>query len=151
MLLSVLAVALLLSAAAYATADVSAPIVGTLNGSGKLEASGPVSVKAKVNPKLTLTITTPDASQTVDFGAVDPGTATGGKSVGLSVNSNKDFTVASAVTGQSAEIGLATAGLGTSGTAGQNRTFTDNYSINVPWATAPGDYLATVTYTVTQN
>jgi len=32
----------------------------------------PVDVKATVNPKIELTVDTPDASQTVDFGAVDP-------------------------------------------------------------------------------
>jgi len=57
-------------------------------------AQGTVTVNANVNPKISLTIDTPDAAQTVDFGAVDPETAYT-DSVDLTVKSNKvyDLTV----------------------------------------------------------
>ncbi len=152
LLFTTLVAAFLLSAAAFAVADVSAPIVGTDNGAGKLESSGPVNVKATVNPKLTLTITTPDAGQSVDFGAVDPGSVIGGKTVSLQVNSNKDYSLAKSVSGDSTEIGLATTlAAATTGVKGAGAPVNDAYSINVPWDTAPAAYSATVQYTVTQN
>lgn len=152
LLFTTLVAAFLLSAAAIAVADVSAPIVGTANGAGKLESSGPVNVKATVNPKLTLTITTPDAGQSVDFGAVDPGSVIGGKTVSLQVNSNKDYSLAKSVAGDNVAIGLATSlAAATTGVKGAGAPISDAYSINVPWDTAPAAYTATVQYTVTQN
>jgi hypothetical protein len=143
-----LAFALMLGAATYATAD-TAIIYGT-GGSSKT-ASDTVTVKATVNSKLTLTVVTPDATQTVDFGTVDPGTAYGPQTVGLTVQSNRTYDVAVSKTG-TATIGLTTT-LGNS--ANNPRTggaaYTDDYSLNVPWTTAPGNYTATVQYSVIQN
>jgi len=143
-LLGAMVVAVLLGAAAYATADTqtfSAPAAGT------------VLVKASVNPKLKLTIGTPDALQSVNFGAVDPGVAVGGKTVNLLVDSNKDFAIAKSVTGDVALLGLSTTqALSVDGTKGKDVSFSDAYSINVPWDTAPGTpYNASVVYTVTQK
>ncbi len=147
LLISALAVALLLSVVAFATADVA-----TYGGSGVSTASGVVTAKVTVRPKITLTINTPDAGQTADFGTVDPGTAAGGKTVNLSVDSNKAFTLSKAVAGQTAEMGFSsTLAASSAGAKGQNQTFSDDYSINVPWSTEPGNYASTITYTVTQN
>ena len=142
-----LVAALLLSAAAYATAE-SVTIAGTAG-----SATGPVAVKATVNPKLSLTIVTPDASQSVDFGgAVDPGTVIGGKTVSLSIDSNKDFSLTKSASGNVAELGLLTTLPATSaGLKGKNVPFTDAYSIDVPWTTLPAVYAASVQYTVTQH
>ena len=138
-----LVAALLLSAAAYATAN-TVILAGP---------TGPVAVKATVSPKITLTIDTPDATQSVDFGvAVDPGTVIGGKTVNLSVDSNKDFTLAKTVSGANLELGLVTTLPGSSvGAKGKAVPFADAYSINVPWNTVPAAYTATVQYTVTQQ
>ena len=113
---------------------------------------GTVSVKATVNPKITLTVNTPNASQEVLFGAIDPDTDAS-KLVGLTVESNKSWDMAVLKGGDSALIGLTTTyeggliGVNNKGTWTQN----DTYTINVPFTTDPGDYVATVQYTVTQK
>jgi hypothetical protein len=114
----------------------------------------PVDVKATVNPKIELTVDTPDASQTVDFGAVDPGVAVT-DSVTVTVKSNKAWTGSSVLGGDATSIGLTTstnsnwAGMSGYGAKGV-KSFTDSYSIDVPWTTDPANYIGTVTYTVTQ-
>ena len=147
-LLGVVVVAVLLGAVAYATADsVTYPGAGSPSA-----ASGTVTVKTTVNPKITLTVATPDAAQSVDFGAVDPGSVIGGKTVNLTVNSNKAFDLSKVTAGQNALIGLATTLANSAANAkGAAIPFVDNYSINVPYTTDPGAYTATVQYTVTQN
>ena len=149
LILSMLAIAILiLGAVTYANAD-TAIVYGT--GGASKTASDTVTVKATVNPKLTLTVTTPAATQTVDFGSVDPGTAYGPQAVTLTVQSNKTYNISKTLTG-AAVIGLNTslANSNNNGkTAGQ--VYTDNYSLNVPWTTDPGTYTATVQYTVVQN
>jgi hypothetical protein len=141
-------VVLLAGAATYATAD-TAIIYGT--GGASKTASDTVTVRATLNPKLTLTVVTPAASQTVDFGAVNPGTAYGPTAVNVTVQSNRPYDVSKVITG-AGPINLTTT-LGPSSanarTAGQ--LFVDNYSINVPWTTDPSAYTATVQYTVIQN
>lgn len=151
LLTSVLVVAVVFGVVAYATADI-ATYDGVVVAPGIEEAQGSVNVNASVNPKITLTVTTPDAAQSVDFGAVDPGSAIGGKTVNLSVNSNKAFALSKSVSGQNALIGLSTSlGNSTGNAKGANIPFVDNYSINVPYTTDPGAYTATVQYTVTQE
>ncbi|PKQ30382.1 MAG: hypothetical protein CVT60_00515 [Actinobacteria bacterium HGW-Actinobacteria-10] len=151
-LFGVLAVVLLFGLVGMASADVA-----TYNAAGNTQ-TGNVAVTASVNPKIALEITTPDASQTVAFGAVDPGAHAGG-SVGLVVNSNKAFDLV--ITQDTSAFGSAGVGelitltrsLGAGQAAvakGQNVAFTDNYSIDIPWATEPGTYTASVAYTVTQ-
>lgn len=146
-IVATIAAAMLLSAVSFAAAD-------DASYSGSSSASGDVTVKAKVNPKITLTVTTPDAGQVVDFGTVDPGSYSG-ESVSLSVNSNKQFDlVASQDTASFGGISLTRSlGAGESNIAkGASIARTDNYSINVPWTVDPDvDYTATVTYTVTQD
>jgi len=151
LLIGILAVAVLFSVVAYATADTA-----NYTGAGNpLSASGTVNVAAQVNPKLTLTVTTPDAGQSVDFGPLDPGTTTGGKTVNLSVNSNKRFDVGiSENLGAFSAQGIAitrSLAASTNNAKGQNVGFADNYSINVPWTADPGSYTGTVVYTVTQQ
>jgi hypothetical protein len=147
-LTALVAVTLFMGAVTYATAD-TAVVIGT--GGATKTASDTVTVKATINPKLTLTVVTPAASQTVDFGTLDPGTVTGAQTVNLTVQSNKTYNISKSTTGAAA-IGLATT-LGNSvnnaRTAGQ--LYADNYSLTVPWTTDPGAYTATVVYTVTQN
>lgn len=144
-----LAAAMLLSAVAFASADVA-----TYTGAGNPRtASGDVSVTAAVNPKITLTVTTPEAAQTVDFGTQDPGTYSG-KTVNLSVNSNKQFDlVATQDTSAFGGIGLTRSLAGGQNNIGKGASIarSDDYSIDIPWTTDPGAYTATVTYTVTQD
>lgn len=148
LLLGVLAIAILLmGAVAYASADTA-----NVPGSGSpLTATDTVTVNATINPRLLLTVTTPDAGQAVNFGAVVPGTPVGPQTVSLAVSSNRpyDMTIA--------KVGDAVIGLGTTlansvaNPRGQAVAFTDDYSLNVPWTTDPGAYSATVQYTVVQN
>ncbi len=148
LLLAVLAVALFLGAAAYATAA-SQTYPGT--GSPNSTASGSVTVTATVNPLINLTIVAPDATQTVDFGSVNPGVLSAAKVVNLSVDSNRTFALSKTVTGQSAQLGLVTTLAGSSGNPkGQGTAFSDSYTIQPPFTTDPGTYNAFVQYTVTQ-
>jgi len=148
-LVATLAAAMVLSAAAFANADVA-----TYTGAGvPRTASGNVTVTAAVNPKITLTVDTPEAGQSVDFGAVDPGVSAS-KAVNLSVDSNKQFDlVAAQDTTLFGGITLnRTLGTGESNIAkGANVARIDTYSLDVPWTTDPNPYTATVTYTVTQD
>ena len=102
-------------------------------------------------PYLSMTITTPDAGQGVDFGTVDPAVTVAGKQVRVTVTSSAAYTMSRSISGDAALLGLSVSGsasgTGTAGTA----TYTDDYSITPPWTTDPNVPLtATVTYTVTQ-
>jgi len=148
-ILGALVVAVVLSAAVYATADSK-----VIPGSGSpVAASGTVNVKATVNPKLTLTIVTPvGASQTVDFGTIDPGVASAVVPVSVTVSSNKKYDLDKVVGGQAVLMGLTTdLAASAANVETASRIFTDNYAITVPWTTAPGALTATVQYTVTQK
>jgi hypothetical protein len=151
LLLGVLAVAILLvGVVAYASADT---VVISKNGAGAQTATDTVTVKAAVESKLTLTVVTPGvAVQTVDFGTVDPGSSYGATNVNLTVQSNRSYGITTAIAGQDAAMGLSTTlgntVVGAPATASQ--AYVDGYSLNVPWTTGPGNYTATVQYTVTQ-
>jgi len=147
-ILALVAITLFMGAVTYATADTA--IVTGVGGASKT-ASDTVTVKATINPKLTLTVVTPAASQTVDFGTLDPGTVTAAQTVNVTVQSNKTYNITKTTTG-AAPIGLATSlanSTNNARTAGQ--LYADNYQLTVPWTTDPGSYTATVQYTVIQN
>jgi hypothetical protein len=148
LLLAVLAVALFLGAAAFATAA-SQTYPGS--GSPNSTATGSVVVTATVNPKINLTIVAPDATQTVNFGAVDPGSLSATKTVSLSVDSNKTFSLSKTVGGSSAQLGLVTTlANSASNPKGAGTAFSDLMSVQPSFNTTPGVYNATVQYTVTQ-
>jgi hypothetical protein len=119
---------------------------------GKLTAADTVTVSATINSKLVMEVTTPGAAQSVDFGALDPGStvATG---VAVTVWSNKAFQFSSAAGGSASLMGLSTVAFSPNWTKTNNagRAFADTYTLNVPWDTDPGAYTATVTYTAVQN
>lgn len=104
-------------------------------------------------PYLSMTISTPDGGQTVDFGAIAPAVTTAAESVTVLVDSGAAYDLTRSITGQTAEMGLVVAGTG-SGTnfpSGPS-TFTDAYTATPPWTSDPGVlYTATVTYTVVQH
>jgi hypothetical protein len=147
LLLGILAVAILLvGAVAYANADV----VTVTTGAGT--ATDTVHAKAAINPKLVLEVTTPAALQTVDFLTLDPGDSSGPQNVGLKVSSNMDYTLSVDKTDPNiALIGLSTTLLDQAGTPGFENPYTDQYSVTIPWDTAPNSYTANVKYTVVQN
>ena len=121
-------------------------------GSPNSTAAGSVTVSATVGPKINMTIIAPDATQTVNFGAVSPGAGSVTKTVTLSVDSNRTFAVTKSVSGQAAQLGLVTTlASGTGGAEGVDTTFSDDYTIQPPWNTDPGVYNAVVQYTVTQS
>ena len=103
-------------------------------------------------PYLTMTITTPDAGQTVDFGAIDPGVTTPAKQVTVTVSSSAAYTISRAYGGSAAQLGLTVNGTATgTKTAGDNQVWTDDYQLTPLWTTDPEVPLtATVVYTVTQ-
>ena len=149
LMLTLIASALFLGAAAFAQAA-SQTYAGT--GSPMSTATGSVTVVTAVSPKINLTITCPDATQTVNFGAIDPGSTTATKTVSLSVSSNRNFTMTKATTGQNAQLGLVTSlASGATGVKGAGIPFADNYTATPPFTTDPGVYNAAVQYTVTQN
>jgi hypothetical protein len=146
-LVGIVAAAILMSLAAFASADTV-----TYPGSGSpfQSAEGTVTVNATVNPLLTLTIETPDAAQTVDFGNVDPG-ATPSDDVTITVESNQQWDMTKTTSGDVADLGLSTSLAAPQDVAAGQNTYTDTYSLNVPWTTAPGAYTAYVEYSVTQE
>lgn len=111
-------------------------------------AAGTVDVKATINPKIALTITTPDPAQTVDFGAIDPETPAS-DSVDLTVKSNKTYNLTvGAPTGHVAELNFVNSLTSLTGEAKGTNNYTDNYSINAPYTTDPGNYAVQVQYSV---
>ena len=144
---SIVAVAMLASMTVVAMADtVTYPGAGNPNS----QATGTVTVNAKVNPKITLTITTPDPGQAVEFGDVDP--MSGDTAVvGIEVKSNKTYDLTKALAGDVALMGLTTSLADQADQAKGTNTYSDTYTLNVPYTTDPGDYSATVAYTVLQK
>jgi hypothetical protein len=152
LLLGILAVVILLvGAVAYANAD-SVTVTKTGSGTAAQTATDTVHATAAINPKLILTVVTPNNTQTVDFGTRDPGDSAGPFPVSLTVSSNKNYNV----TVDKTDPTLTS--LGFSATlldqlnqpAGALAPFTDQYSVAIPWTTAPGSYTANVKYTVVQ-
>jgi opacity protein-like surface antigen len=145
-----LAAIMVLGVAAAAFADQA---VYSDNAAPNASTSGVVNVSATVNPKITLTIDTPDAGQYVAFGAVDPGATYGPLTVGLTVDSNKKFDLTS--TQDTTGFGALTLGRTLADVSGHAKgagiTFSDDYGITVPIDADPGDYSATVTYSVVQT
>ena len=137
---------------AFAIAD-TVTYPGTPSGPGTQSAQGSVSVNATVNPKITLTITTPDAGQSVSLGAVDPG-GSASKTVDLTVQSNKAYDLSVAKSGTivtNADLGFTTSLAGGTGYAKPGQAFSDTYSIAPTYNADPGVYSGTVQYTVAQQ
>lgn len=103
-------------------------------------------------PYLSMTITTPDGGQTVDFGVVDPGVTTAPKVVSIAVDSGADYSIQRTFTDTG--LGLAVTGdIPPAGTVVPTGafTYTDSYTASPPWTTDPGVPLSVpVTYTVLQ-
>lgn len=102
-------------------------------------------VAVKGLPELALTV----SKTIVDFGNVDPGVTYSDGGVSVFIISSSDYTLQSAFGGAATALGLAnTLPSDTSGAATEGLFYTDIFSITVPWATDPGAYAASVTYTV---
>ena len=100
---------------------------------------------------ISMTITTPNAPQTVAFGSVDPGTSPPSASVSVAVTSSSAFTIVRTVTGSAALMGLSVVGTAQGAKPAGAATYTDSYTITMPWTTDPQVPLtASVQYTVTQ-
>lgn len=154
--------AIVLATVAYAMADpVTYP--GTLNGNGKWQStSGPgaVIVTATIGPKIALTVITPDAAQTDNFGLVTPTAGPYTKTNQIVVQSNKAYDVGS--TQDNGTI-WTTSGMNYSRSfnatllaqakpaASSGTTFTDNVVINPDYTVSPGTYNGIVWYTAIQN
>lgn len=162
-----LAAIMVLGVAGAAFAD-SVIYPGAPNGDvpPKQVAAGTVLISASVNPKITLTITTPNkaldgttdaAAQTLDFQALNPGTTSSALTVGLGVTSNKAYSLTAAPTlgANWAANGLALnrtpdAAIVASNPKTAAATFTDSYTITVPASADPVAYTGSVLYTATQ-
>jgi|GEM_PF-1087066 len=101
---------------------------------------------------LTMTVTTPDAGQSVLFGSVNPDVTSPAKTVGVTVDSSVAYTITRTVSGDASLMGLVVTGTahgaGSAGVTG----FSDSLTVTPPWTTDPDvTYGATVTYSVVQN
>lgn len=104
-----------------------------------------------VPPHLTLTITTPAATQTVNFGSVNPGVAAASQTVTVTVDSTANFTITRTASGQVAQMGLSFSTLPTGTQTPGVHVYSDVYTVTPPWTTTPASALtASVIYTVTQ-
>ena len=142
---------LVLGSIVFAVAD-TVTYPGLPSGPGTQSAAGTVSVRASVNPKITLTIATPDAGQSVDFGAVDPDT-TVSRTVNLTVQSNKAYNLSVVKAGSivdNADLNFTTSLAGGTGFAKPGQGFADTYTIAPNWNADPIAYTGTVQYTVAQ-
>lgn len=101
--------------------------------------------------RLFLTITTPDAGQTLDFGGVDPGVTTAAKSVTVKVDSSAGYTITRSIGGSVAELGLTVAGSMAGTKPAGTAEYINSFTLDPPWTTDPGNYTANVTYTVVQQ
>lgn len=149
MIVAVVALALLAGMAVFAVANTVETYMGTGNPAA---ASGTVTARAVINPRLEMTITTPNTLQTVDFGNVEPGTTTT-RSVSIEIKSNRQHTLTRVISGTGVTpLGFSTS-LPNSGVLPRTASTTHNdiYTIAVPWTTEPGPYNASVAYTVTQQ
>ena len=101
---------------------------------------------------LSVTITTPDTGQSVDFGNVDPGIPSATETVTVQVNSTGAYTITRTLGGDNAEMGLGITGGASGSKPAGNSTFYDAYQLTPPWTTPPSIPLtATVVYSVVQN
>lgn len=101
-----------------------------------------------VSPYMVLSITTPDEEQSVNFGTVDPGATTAPRTVRVTVDSSIDFAVTKSLSGQHAQMGLATTALPHGPQIAGIHVYNDAYSLTPAWTTDPGPYSAHVVYTV---
>jgi len=159
-LIAVLVVAMVFGVVGYAAAgswsitSSGGPGNKTIDNSTNL-----VTINAKVNPKISMQIDTPNGSGTtllVDFGTIDPGVqATASSAVTLTVNSNRPYTCTWTNGGANlADLALVhslTNGSLTS-TLGQTQLY-DTYKITPDYSldAAGGPYVATVKYTLAQQ
>ena len=102
---------------------------------------------------LALTITTPDAGQSVEFGTIDPDATAGPKVVILEVNSSAPYTVTRTMSGSSDELGLSISGSVATGVHPAGfATYQDRYSLSPSYSATPEVPLtANVLYTVVQQ
>lgn len=124
-------------------------------------AQGVVSISAQVNPKLTLTLDTPDgASPALQLNWVidDPDVAPASKDVDITVDSNKQFDLAvaedfSGFTGSGITVSNTLAAGENNIAKGKGVTRTDTVSLTSAdwWQVDPTTYTGTITYTVTQD
>ncbi|MHB9004426.1 MAG: hypothetical protein ACYC6C_10245 [Coriobacteriia bacterium] len=103
------------------------------------------------DPYISLTITTPAAGQTVNFGLIDPGVLTATQDVTIEVDSSAPYDIIREPGGDASLLGLFITGDAVGPKLQGVQTFTDTYSLNPPWTTDPSvPITATVTYTVVQ-
>lgn len=159
-LLMVLVVALVFGVVGYAAAGTWSTTSAGGAGNKTIDNSASlVNINAKVNPKISLQIDTPQgagASLLVDFGTIDPGVqATASSPVTLTVNSNRPYTCTWANAGANlADLALvhSLANGSLTNTLGQTQ-LTDTYKITPDYNldAAGGPYVATVKYTLAQQ
>jgi hypothetical protein len=152
----VLAAVMVLGVAGAAFADNSGPISGV---GSPLAASGTVTINAKVNPKLTLTLDTPDSPGLLLNWVIDPDVAPAGKAVSILVDSNKQFDLAvtedfTGFAGSGITVSNSLAAGETNIGKGKGVSRTDNVSLSSSdwWQVDPDPtYAGTILYTVTQD
>lgn len=130
---------------------------------GTITAAGPVAIQAKVNPKITLTLATPDGTGTnllLDWTIDDPSATSAAKTVTLTTSSNKAFTITrtdSCAALTAAGINVSAMALtGHGGVKGKDKVNTDTVTltpVTTWWDVEPNTaaYAGSLTYTLVQQ
>lgn len=102
------------------------------------------------NSFINMTITTPAAGQSVNFGNVDPEVTTPPQTVSITVNSSAPYTFTRTISDPT-PLGLQVIGTPNGLKTVLNTTYTDSYTLTPPYTAPPSVPLtATVLYTVVQ-
>lgn len=137
------------------TYEITQVVFHLTNGDQTVDLGGNGTYTITLAPYLSMTITTPDDGQSVDFGSIDPDVTTVGRDVVLEITSSAQYTITRAVGGDSGLLGLDVTGVPVDvlqpAAATTPATFTDTFTLTPPWTTDPEvPLVANVTYTVTQ-
>lgn len=100
------------------------------------------------SPFLSLSLTTSDGGTSLDFGDIVPEGTYPNKTVTVSVLSSAPYLLSRDLLGDALEMGLSAAGVPLGSQPAGSAVFTDTLSVAPDWASPPGNYAATVSYTV---
>jgi hypothetical protein len=95
-------------------------------------------------PALSITVNT----NTIDFGAVDPGVTYTDTTVSVGVTARIRYQVIAQCAGDVTELGLSHTLTSVQGEPTDGVAYGDVLGLDIPWTSDPGTYVATITYTV---
>jgi hypothetical protein len=95
-------------------------------------------------PALSITVN----KNAIDFGAVDPGVTYTDATVSVGVTARIQYEIIAQSTGHVTELGLSHTLTTIQGEPTNGIAYNDILTLNIPWTSSPGPYVATITYTV---